>query len=260
VRTAPRRPRRSPRAKRRRFCPSVVVDEPTRGDRLCAGGDLVLGVEGVAQRGPREAALPQRLFGVPVIGGDHGRVLRNRVEVGRVGHVTHACLPGSLDGGAVLGHAAADNVGADQQQPLPARERLGEGLRPIKVGLPDLRPAPGEVGERLGAPVVRVTSEAGTRASTSSAVKRPSWPDAPVITVPIRSASPDAKYLVDCLARRLPIAPGVYPPKGRWSVIPTDPSTPDRKEPSSGIEGLLIIAPERVDLVRTSENSGSKPS
>ena len=128
------------------------MDEPTRGDRLRAGGDLVLGVEGVAQRGPREAALPQRLFGVPVIGGDDGRVLLHRIEVGRVGHVTHACLPGSLDGGAVLGHAAADNVGADQQQPLPARERLGEGLRPIKVGLPDLRPAPGEVGERLGAP------------------------------------------------------------------------------------------------------------
>jgi len=136
------------------------VDEPTRGDRLRAGGDLVLGVEGVAQRGPREAALPQRLSGVPVIGGDDGRVLLHRIEVGRVGHVTHACLPGRLDGGAVLGHAAANDVGANQQ-PLPARERIGEGLWPIKVGLPTPRLAPGEVGERLGAP--RVKGDLGGR-------------------------------------------------------------------------------------------------
>src|SRR3712207_7144092 len=51
----------------------------------------------------REPALAQRLFGRLVTGGDDGRVLRHGVEVGRVRYVTHACLPGRFDGGAVLG-------------------------------------------------------------------------------------------------------------------------------------------------------------
>ena len=74
----------------------------------------------------------------------------NRVDVGRVGNVTHACLPGRLDGGAVLGCAAAKVVGADQQELLSARERLGERLRPVEVGRPYCRPTLGQVGERLG--------------------------------------------------------------------------------------------------------------
>src|SRR5918994_4616436 len=115
------------------------MDELASGDRLRAGRDLILGVEGVAQRTPRETTLAQRLFGVPVTGGDDGRVLLNRVEVGRVGYVTHACLPGRFDGGAVLGRATAKVVGADQKQLLSACERLAEGLRPIEVRLTDPR-------------------------------------------------------------------------------------------------------------------------
>ena len=112
----------------------AVMDELASGDRLRAGRNLILGVEGVAQRTPREAALTQRPFGVPVTWGDCGRVLLNRVEVGRVGNVTHACLPGRFDGGAVLGRATAKVVGADQQKDLSACESLGERLRPIEVG------------------------------------------------------------------------------------------------------------------------------
>src|SRR5215216_5756243 len=112
----------------------AVMDELASGDRLRTGRNLILSVEGVAQRTPREAALAQRPFGVPVTWGDDGRVLPNRVEVGRVGYVTHTCLPGRFDGGAVLGRATAKVVGADQKQLLSACERLGERLRPIEVG------------------------------------------------------------------------------------------------------------------------------
>src|SRR5918994_1229007 len=100
----------------------AVMDELASGDRLRAGRNLILGVEGVAQRTPREAALAQRPFGFPVTEGDCGRVLLNRVEVGRVGYVTHACIPGRLDSGAVLGRATAKVVGANQQKDLSACE------------------------------------------------------------------------------------------------------------------------------------------
>src|SRR5215211_5772394 len=128
----------------------AVMDELASGDRLRAGRNLIPGVEGVAQRTPRETTLAQRLFGVPVTWSDCGRVLLNRVEVGRVGYVTHACLPGRFDGGAVLGRATAKVVGADQKQLLSACECLGERLRPVEVGLPDPHPALGQVRKRLG--------------------------------------------------------------------------------------------------------------
>ena len=64
--------------------------------------------------------------------------------------MTHACLPGRFDGGAVLGRAAAKVVGADQQKDLSACESLGERFWPVEVRLPDPRPALGQVGERLG--------------------------------------------------------------------------------------------------------------
>src|SRR5918993_1574258 len=57
------------------FSVPAVMDELARGDRLRAGRNLILGVEGVAQRTPRKATLAQRPFGVPVTGGDDGWVI-----------------------------------------------------------------------------------------------------------------------------------------------------------------------------------------
>ncbi len=58
-----------------------------------------------------------------------------------------ACGLGGVDRCAVLGDAAADGVGRDQQQPLDAGERVGERLRLVEVARADLRAALGEVGE-----------------------------------------------------------------------------------------------------------------
>src|SRR5215208_115192 len=54
-----------------------------------------------------------------------------------------------------------------------------------------------------GRRVVRMTSEAGTRSKTSSALKRPSWPDAPVMTMLIEPA-----FLKFC----------ARPPPSRWAL------------------------------------------
>jgi hypothetical protein len=122
------------------------VNETARDDGLRPRGYLVFSVEAVAQRRPLQAAFSQRLFGLPVVRGDRGRVLRYRVEVRCVDDVTYPRFSGRLDGGAVLADAGADDVGADKQQLLPALERPDEGLRPPEVGLPDLRPTLRQVG------------------------------------------------------------------------------------------------------------------
>jgi len=64
--------------------------------------------------------------------------------------VAHPGPAGGLDGVAVLGHARAEVVEGDQEQPLDAGERRGGARDVVHVDGGGAQPALGERGEALG--------------------------------------------------------------------------------------------------------------
>jgi hypothetical protein len=65
--------------------------------------------------------------------------------------VADAGRRGGIDGGGVLGHAVAEHVGADEQQPVDAGEGRRQRLGLVEVAAADGRAGVGEVGDRLRA-------------------------------------------------------------------------------------------------------------
>jgi hypothetical protein len=57
---------------------------------------------------------------------------------------------GRVDRRDVLGDPSADRIGADQQQPVPAGERVDQRLRVVEIARPHGRPARRELRQRVG--------------------------------------------------------------------------------------------------------------
>ena len=121
------------------------MDQPSARGHSGGLGRLILGVEAVAQEGPRQAAVDERRLGRVVTGGDDRRVRRLGAEARRVDDVTDSRGSRGVNRCLMLSDAPLEIGRADEQHPLAASERLPQRLRLVEVAEPNVRPVRGEV-------------------------------------------------------------------------------------------------------------------
>ncbi len=161
---------------------AAVVDELPRFHGALRLGNLIVRVEAVAQHGPGETARRKRLLGSVVARRDHGGIWRSGLRARGIDHVAHAGRLGRGDRGLMLRGSPRQVRGAHDAAAAPrprTRPAATQGRRSPRAA--PLRRAPPSSASALGVRVASITSRGAHCANTSSAVRRPSCPDAPVI-------------------------------------------------------------------------------
>jgi hypothetical protein len=121
-----------------------------RRDRAGEREEEQLGIEVVAQDGVPEAALLQGLLGGVVVGDDGDDRRRAGLGSRGVDDVLHARLRRGVHRALVLGEATAravQGVGADDQRPRRAGERVREGAGHLEIRAAHLHAAGAEIGD-----------------------------------------------------------------------------------------------------------------